>query len=686
MRLRLRLLLPLLAMTGSLAVRAGAQDPAQVEALAPLVAAEDRREFDPATLSRGVNDPDPLVRRIAVTSIGRIGDRRGTGLLLPLLSDRDPTVVASTFFALGLLRDSAATGAIASRLRSADSLSDDAIAEAATALTRIGGGEAARFIGAVLAGTSDMPVDRHAKFIPNAILDGWHLGALMPAAAMLHYASDTGSDLRWRTMYALGRMRIPAAGSIVMRGMRETAPSLRETAAKWLTHRFADTAGIAAVAAKNELVRALSDDSPGVRTNAVGSLATFADSSTVSRVVPLLTDADPNVRVAAATALGEIRGSAASRALGELMDRRDATWALQRAALLALARCDSTAFAGRASAWLTSTDFRNRIVALQAYGGLTSAPTAVFRAGLADADPRVQAAALEAWRTHDAGRRRAAPGATDTLLLAVARTNLRSTNEDLRAAAADALRPGVVAADLDLLTGAWRLSIGDAGSDARLAILATLHALIRAQPDLMVRLDDPAHRDFVQRPDDPVVRAEAERSWPEVARRWGSARPVDTRRSLDDYRSVVRTYLLAADDPHVTIDVEGRGSIDIQLLGHEAPLTVANFLRLVDRHYFDHGRWHRVVPNFVVQDGDPTGTGNGGPGWSIRDEINRERYIVPMVGMALSGPDTGGSQWFINLSAQPHLDGQYTIFGKVAGGFVALARIVQGDMIRSIHR
>ena len=263
---------------------------------------------------------------------------------------------------------------------------------------------------------------------------------------------------------------------------------------------------------------------------------------------------------------------------------------------------------------------------------------------------------------------------------------MRAANEGVRAAAAAAIRTAAGADDLDLLFEAWRQSAGDPGSDARLAILATMHEIMRQQPELLTRLDDPAHRDLLQRPDDPVVRSAAARTWPELARRWGDAWPIDTHRTLDDYRSIVRTLLLAADDPHVTIDVEGRGTIDVQLLGHEAPLTVANFLRLVDGHYFDHSRWHRVVPNFVVQDGDPTGTGNGGPGWSIRDEINRERYVMPMLGMALSGPDTGGSQWFINLSAQPHLDGQYAIFGKVAGSFVPLSRIVQGDVIRSIHR
>jgi cyclophilin family peptidyl-prolyl cis-trans isomerase len=125
--------------------------------------------------------------------------------------------------------------------------------------------------------------------------------------------------------------------------------------------------------------------------------------------------------------------------------------------------------------------------------------------------------------------------------------------------------------------------------------------------------------------------------------------------------------------------------MEIELLGPEAPMTVANFLRLVDRRFFDGNRWHRVVPNFVVQDGDPRGDGFGGPGGAIRDEINRHRYDGPMLGMALSGPDTGSSQWFINLSPQPHLDGTYTIFGRVTGGLASLARITQGDMIRTIR-
>jgi cyclophilin family peptidyl-prolyl cis-trans isomerase len=96
-------------------------------------------------------------------------------------------------------------------------------------------------------------------------------------------------------------------------------------------------------------------------------------------------------------------------------------------------------------------------------------------------------------------------------------------------------------------------------------------------------------------------------------------------------------------------------------------------------------RWHRVVPNFVLQDGDPRGDGSGGPGYVIRDEINGHRYLRGTLGMALSGPDTGGSQFFIAHSPQPHLDGGYTVFGRVVAGMDAADRVVQDDPILSIE-
>jgi cyclophilin family peptidyl-prolyl cis-trans isomerase len=117
------------------------------------------------------------------------------------------------------------------------------------------------------------------------------------------------------------------------------------------------------------------------------------------------------------------------------------------------------------------------------------------------------------------------------------------------------------------------------------------------------------------------------------------------------------------------------------LFAADAPLTVYNIVSLARRGYFDGQLFHRVVPNFVVQAGDPRGDGNGGPGYAIRDEINRHRYGRGTLGMALSGPNTGGSQFFVTHSPQPHLDGGYTVFGQVLSGWDVLDRIAQGDHI-----
>jgi len=128
-----------------------------------------------------------------------------------------------------------------------------------------------------------------------------------------------------------------------------------------------------------------------------------------------------------------------------------------------------------------------------------------------------------------------------------------------------------------------------------------------------------------------------------------------------------------------------KGTFTIELLPEDAPLTVDNFIKLARSNYFDGLEVHRVVPNFVMQDGDPRGDGNGGPGWSIRCEINMVPYERGVVGMALSGKDTGGSQWFVTHSPQPHLDGGYTVFGRVnESGMKVVDNIVRGDKIVTV--
>lgn len=128
-----------------------------------------------------------------------------------------------------------------------------------------------------------------------------------------------------------------------------------------------------------------------------------------------------------------------------------------------------------------------------------------------------------------------------------------------------------------------------------------------------------------------------------------------------------------------------RGDIVIELERAVAPITVANFLDLAAGGFYDGVRFHRVIGDFVAQGGDPTATGSGGPGYTIPCENSDAAYRRGAVGMALAGKDTGGSQFFLTHSEQPHLDGRYTLFGYVRDGFAAMDALQRGDRILGVQ-
>ena len=116
-----------------------------------------------------------------------------------------------------------------------------------------------------------------------------------------------------------------------------------------------------------------------------------------------------------------------------------------------------------------------------------------------------------------------------------------------------------------------------------------------------------------------------------------------------------------------TLIVENKGKIELELFADAAPITVNNFVNLARDGYYDDTTFHRVIAGFMAQGGDPTGTGGGGPGWTIPDEIegNSNTHVKGALSMANAGPNTGGSQFFITFEPQPHLDSAHTVFGKV---------------------
>lgn len=126
-----------------------------------------------------------------------------------------------------------------------------------------------------------------------------------------------------------------------------------------------------------------------------------------------------------------------------------------------------------------------------------------------------------------------------------------------------------------------------------------------------------------------------------------------------------------------------KGPISLELFDADAPNTVKNFVDLSKAGFYDGLKFHRVIPNFMVQGGCPKGTGTGGPGYTIKCEINDNKHEAGSLSMAHRGPDTGGSQFFICHAPQPHLDGVHTVFGQTADMDVVNA-IRQGDKILSV--
>lgn len=130
--------------------------------------------------------------------------------------------------------------------------------------------------------------------------------------------------------------------------------------------------------------------------------------------------------------------------------------------------------------------------------------------------------------------------------------------------------------------------------------------------------------------------------------------------------------------------VTSKGTIEFDLWPDKAPKTVSNFVYLAEKGFYDGLIFHRVVPGFVIQGGDPNGTGTGGPGYQFEDEPVSGEYLAGSVAMANSGPDTNGSQFFICLDNQPTLPKSYNLFGQVTAGMDVVKSIQVGDKMESI--
>jgi cyclophilin family peptidyl-prolyl cis-trans isomerase/HEAT repeat protein len=621
-------------------------------------------------LTRLVVDTDARIRRRAALAIGRTGLAEGAAALTPVLTDTDPDVRQMAAFGLGLLGDRSAVSALTTALGDAD---PRVRGRAAEALGLIGDAAAAPAIGSMAAayikqgvlgsiGPDDeqWPKAPEVEAVRLALYALVRLKAWDPLADAILDGSGGPVSAWWPVAYALQRIEDPRASRALQRLLQGEGRYTRGFAARGLGVLKDASSTPVLVAA---LQRAKGDDL--VSASIVRALGQLPGADGAAAVIDVLNgDATPNVKLEAVAALGAWRAHAALPVVQDLLAD---DWATMRAAAMrAAAAIDPDAFLLTLSGMEPDPSWTVRS-ALAEVLGTVSGPATIerLRPMLGDQDKRVVPAVIESLtKLH-------APG-LDALLL----EQLKSPDTGVRTAAAHAIGEVKLAGGAAALRDAYHAWTADAmytpraeALDALVAFGAadavdTLKAAL-ADKDWAIRVHA---ADLLKKLDPSVETAHAIRPVP--------GEPVLPYTSPD---LIGPPY-----SPHAFIET-AKGTIEIELTVLDAPQTSQNFMALARKGFFNGLQIHRVVPNFVVQDGDPRGDGSGGPGYTIRDELNDRPYLRGTVGMALDWRDTGGSQFFITHSPQPHLDAKYTVFGRVVNGMEVVDRLQQLDTIQRVR-
>ncbi|MBA3557037.1 MAG: peptidylprolyl isomerase [Gemmatimonadaceae bacterium] len=635
-----------------------------VVAHARLLQMADTRAMDTLLVRQALAASTPSVRAAAALAIGQVSGRTLNHLARSLLADGDSAVAANAAYSLGLLRDTASVPALTGALGGRQSVA----VEAAWALGQIGAPSRAAIEDALSKAALPEPV------LASLLLATAKLRPV-PVAQLIPFLRHSNAEIRWSAAYPVSRTLAPAGVRAMLDAARDESAPVRALAARALGRSATgDSLAAEALGALDTLAR---DSSAHVRINAVRSLASYGSAATTA-VVALTADRDANVRIATAQILGTVLPP--QRSVWISAWNADTAFMYRRSLLVSAVRAGAMLPAlspASADGWASHADWRYRAAAAEAGGSARSSSALLENAlpHVGDADGRVRLAAYTAFATYADSSR----FAWRNQILVPA---LNDPDFYVRATVLQALGSRASAAETPGILASYQRALADSLNDARIAAVRYLAAAWKRDstnfPDsvrAMVQALKPS--------DDPLVRAEALES--SIFSSWIAAPP--GRRRLDWYQRKVRSVLLpalAGRPLSATIQTE-RGAMTVELFSIDAPLTVDNFASLARAGYYRNVQFHRVVPNFVAQDGDPRGDGNGGPGYAIRDELNRRRYGRGAVGMALSGPDTGGSQYFITHSPQPHLDGGYTVFGRILDGFEVLDALVQGDRILQVR-
>ena len=587
-----------------------------------------------------LHDRSLSTRAAAARALGLVQERSTTGALVRALEDRSATVRREAAFALGLMGDTTAVPAIAARF---DKEPDAGARE--TMVTAIG------FLGAQ-AGAPTVAKALGGKREPErwaAALAAARIRARSLITPLTVAAEDPRPELRWRCAYALGRVGDAAGGAPALRNLcKDKSELVRLSAARGIGEVKDSTSAPL-------LAEMLRDDSWRVRVNAAHALGLLGARAQAAAIRPLLSDPSAHVRWEAALDLGVLGDSTSAAALTKAL-ADSSSGVVQGAAIALLKLQGERAIPTLASQLDLLPGFlRSGLVeALGAVPGPMALEILLSRAR-DESDPPEASGAISGL----AQRR-----ADSTVVAPALRGLLNARDFTVVSSAADALGQLGDSASVQALARLLSRQATTEDADIRASVAGALAAIktrealaalatLRRDPERRVReavcagLGLPA--DSIGLVKNPLLRAPAAHPIPKTA--------------------VVQTE---------------RGILIIAFDHARAPVTVENFVSLARAKYFDGIAFHRVVPNFVLQDGCPRGDGWGGPGYEIPCEYNDRPYETGTVGMALGGKDTGGSQWFITLSPQPRLEGRYTVFGTVTRGMDVVERMMPGDRILKV--
>jgi cyclophilin family peptidyl-prolyl cis-trans isomerase/HEAT repeat protein len=658
-----------LLLSGALATSASAwlpDNPLADPAFEEILRLENDRATTGRILELTKND-NPLVRARAFRALARAQDPATAPVFTLGLADTDPAVRDEAAFGMGLLwGDGREQDLVEAFGRETDPRVRATLIEAVGRTTH---GEPG--IG-LLAATCTSPDTMLAfRACLGLGIAGYRKVDITPAIeALTQAARSSHAGTRWATAYAFFRGKPESSPQVLRPLLTDRDPLVRMNAVRAMS--ASKRANVALPI--SELVR---DPDWRVRLEAIKGLATLKATQFAVLMTLGLDDPVPIVQTGTFQALGELRSQVALDRITPLVTESD-DWRIRTQALYAKTQIEVDGTLPLLEQLKSNSDWHIRRAAAQSMGLLASDQARTILGSMVhDSDPRVLAAVAEAL------------------------TNFPQV------AALEDLRQLLTSEDVAVLTNAAS-ALGNRGDRGALAGLNTAYARLKSPADSEPMTEIlRALGNIVVPLDSTIVLGSLEKSDRDatIATLTGALKDPDRNVALAAAAALERidgkdhTAEVAADSGSrfpLSLDairkpeasrariVTGKGDIEIEFLPGAAPNTVANFVTLAARGYFNGLAFHRVVPGFVTQDGCPRGDGWGDPGYDIRCEYNDRHYDAGMVGMALSGKDTGGSQYFITHTPQPHLDGKYTIFGRVVSGLSVLDEILVGEPITRI--